>query len=362
MQSKVFNFNAGPATLPVEVMRTAQENFLDYKGLGYSISEASHRSPEFQEVIESAEANIRKLMSIPEDYSVLFLQGGASMQFGMIPMNLMLPGAGADYVQTGAWSEKAIKEATLFGKISVIANSKETSYDRIPEFVDWECNADASYRHITSNNTIFGTQYEDFPNAADGVPLIADMSSDIMCKPIDVNKFGLIYAGAQKNLGPSGVTLVIVSNELAARATDNLATMLKYTTHIKAASLYNTPPTFGIYLIKLVTDWLIRQGGLNSIETVNREKAKLLYDTIDADEFYSCPADRASRSIMNVCYRLPNEELESRFLVEAKEHGFVGLKGHRSVGGCRASIYNAMPLAGVKRLTELMGSFKSKNG
>ena len=360
--SKVYNFNAGPAMLPPEVMETAQNSFVDYKNLGYGIMEASHRSPEFGEIIAKAETNIRDLLTISDDYAVLFLQGGASTQFAMVPMNFLSRNGSADYVLTGSWSEKAVKEAKLFGDVQIAASSQQTNYKHIPKFDEWRLNENACYLHITSNNTIFGTQYHTYPAVANDRPLVADMSSDILSKRIPINDFGLIYAGAQKNLGPSGVTLVIVKKELAEQSSSSLPSMLNYTTHIKSGSLYNTPPTFAIYMVYLVTEWLLEKGGVDGIERMNNEKAKLLYETVDCDEYYTGPAETANRSFMNVCFRLQTEELETKFIGEVAKEGMIGLKGHRSVGGLRASIYNAMPLEGVKKLRDFMLDFKRRHG
>ncbi len=356
--STVYNFNAGPSTLPKEVMESAQSEFLNYNNLGYSIMEASHRSPEFQNVIDTAEGNIRKLLTISDNYSVLFLQGGASTQFSMIPMNFLGEGQSADYVQTGAWSEKAIKEAQRCRSVNISASSKESNYTCIPELDTWNPNPDSVYTHITSNNTIFGTQFHQFPACSNDAPLIADMSSDILSRKLNVNDFGMIYAGAQKNLGPGGVTLVILNKNLLARIPENLPSMLDYNTHIKSGSLYNTPPTFAIYMIMLTTNWIISNGGIDGIEQLNDKKAGVLYDLIDSDDFFSCPVKQGSRSKMNVCFRLPSENLETEFIKSAGEKGMVGLKGHRSVGGVRASIYNAMPTEGVRFLADFMSEFK----
>ncbi len=360
--STVYNFNAGPSTLPKEVMSIAQNEFLNYDNLGYSIMEASHRSPEFQNVIDTAEGNIRKLLNISGDYSVLFLQGGASAQFSMIPMNFLEKGKTADYAQTGAWSEKAIKEAQRCGSVNIIASSKEKNHTYIPDIETWALSQNSAYLHITSNNTIFGTQFHQFPKPSPDAPLIADMSSDILSRKLNINDFGLIYAGAQKNLGPSGVTIVILNKNLLDRIPENLPAMLDYNTHIKSGSLYNTPPTFAIYMIMLTTNWIINHGGLDGIEQLNDEKAQALYDLIDTDDFFSCPVELGSRSKMNVCFRLPSEELENKFIASAKAEGMIGLKGHRSVGGIRASIYNAMPTEGVQSLTNLMVEFKKSHG
>lgn len=362
--STIINFNPGPSILPSAVLKQAQDEFLNYRNCGYSIIEASHRGAEFEELIQRAEANIRALMRLPKEYAVLFLQGGASLQFAMIPMNLSLPHRRVDYVETGAWSERAIEEATLLGgDVHIAASSKDRSFTHIPAFDRWTVRPDSSYLHITSNNTIYGTQFHSFPRPPVGVPLIADMSSDFMSREIEAAAFGLIYAGAQKNLGPSGVTVVIMDKRLADRVPANVATMLNYKTHIKAASLYNTPPTFAIYIIALVTQQIIETGGIPAMERRNDEKAALLYATIDGSGgYYRCPAEPTSRSKMNVCIRLSSEPLEAKFLKEAQSAGMVGLKGHRSVGGIRASIYNAMPLSGVQFLAEFMNEFRRKNG
>lgn len=355
-----YNFSAGPAMLPAEVMKIAQEEFCNYDNTGSGIMELSHRGPQFSTVIEQAEANIRKLMNISDDYAVCFIQGGASMQFAMVPMNLMLPGQGADYADTGTWSAKAAKEAQRFGDVNICASSKASNYDRIPVIRHWKMSEKPSYIHITSNNTVAGTQYHSFPETGD-IPLIADMSSDIMSHVIDVNQFGLIYAGAQKNLGPSGVALVIIRKDLAER-TGDIPTMLRYSTYIDKGSMFNTPPTFAIYMLKLVSDWLLEKGGIEKIEKINDMKSEALYELIDRSEFYRSPVEGGSRSRMNVVYRLPSEELEAQFIKEAAALGMTGLKGHRSVGGIRASIYNAMPLAGVETLIDFMIDFENKNG
>jgi len=357
---QVFNFGAGPAMLPAEVMALARQEFCNYRKTGCGLIELSHRGAEFAEVLERAVANIRELMALSDDYAVCFIQGGASLQFAMVPMNLMKPDGFAQYADTGTWAAKAMKEAKLFGEVKVIASSKESKYDHIPEIRHWHPEAAASYVHITSNNTIYGTQYHSFPETE--APLVADMSSDIMSRVVDVSQFGLIYAGAQKNLGPSGVALVIIRKDLLARTPAKLPTMLKYSTYVEENSLYNTPPTFAIYMIALVTDWLKKIGGLGAIEEINDAKSEALYERIDAGDFYVSPVEPASRSRMNVVFRLPSEELEAKFLKEAKGEGLIGLKGHRSVGGIRASIYNAMPLAGVERLIDFMNDFEQRNG
>jgi len=358
----VYNFNAGPAALPREVMLKAQSEFADYHGCGYGIIEESHRAAMFDEVIKAAEANVRQLMGISDDYAVLFLQGGGSMQFAMIPMNIMVPGKKIGFCNTGEWSSKAIKEAQILGAdIDMIYDGSADNFTKIEDIPSWKIDQDLAYTYICANNTIFGTEYPVFPETGN-VPLVADMSSDIMSRKIDVNKFGLIFAGAQKNIGPAGLTLVIVRKDLAERCPANIPTMLRYSTHIKSQSLFNTPPTFGIYMLRLVTDWLIANGGIDAMEKTNIAKATLLYDFIDKSGFYRATAKVGSRSRMNVCFRLPTEDLEKAFVAEAKAAGLVGLKGHRKVGGCRASIYNAVPLAGVERLVEVMTDFQKKNG
>lgn len=356
----IYNFSAGPAKLPKEVMLQAKEEFCNFKESGSGIMELSHRGPEFSKVIEETESDIRELMNISDDYAVCFIQGGASMQFAMIPMNLMLQGGFAEYADTGGWSAKAIKEAQGFGKVKVVASSKETGYDRIPVMRHWNSSSSASYLHITSNNTVAGTQYHSFPET--NAPMIADMSSDIMSRVIDVNDFGLIYAGAQKNLGPSGVALVIIRKDLAERTPDTVPTMLKYSTYIEKQSMFNTPPTFAIYMLGLVMKWLKAKGGISEIEEINDAKSEALYELIDSSDFYRSPVDPSSRSRMNVVFRLPNEELEAKFVSESAENGLKTLKGHRSVGGIRASIYNAMPMKGVEALIDFMHEFSKKNG
>ena len=359
---RAYNFNAGPSALPLSALQKAQAELLDFQGAGMSILEMSHRGKEYEAVHNQAIALLRELMSIPEDYEVLFLQGGASLQFAMIPMNFLPAGKRAAYVTTGAWSEKALAEAKKLGDAYEAASTKETNHNFIPAPGDWKTAADDAYVHITSNNTIFGTQWKTFPDTGN-VPLIADMSSDILSRPFDVSKFSLIYAGAQKNLGPAGVTLVIVKKSFLATANPALPTMLRYGTFAKENSLYNTPPTFGIYLMDLVLAWVKEQGGLAAITRRNEEKAALIYDVIDASHgFYKGHAQPAARSLMNITFRLANEELEKKFLAEAKQAGFVGLAGHRSVGGCRASAYNAVPLEACQALKDLMVKFQRENG
>jgi len=357
---KIYNFAAGPAMLPEEVMKKAQAEFCAFQDSGSGIMELSHRGKYFKPVIERAENNIRELMKLSDDFAVIFVQGGASMQFAMIPMNL-LNGGTADYVDTGVWSSKAAKEAKLFGNVNIAASSKETKYDHIPARSEWKLTPGAAYMHITSNNTIAGTQYQDLPTAPAGVPLIADMSSDIMSRVFDASKFAMFYAGAQKNLGPSGLALVVIRKELAARTRENVPTMLRYSTYIDEGSMFNTPPTFGIYMLALVTDWVKAQGGVAAVEQVNNAKAAELYDFLGNSKFFSSPVAAADRSRMNVVFRTPNEELDAKFVAEAKAAGLTELKGHRLVGGCRASIYNAMPIEGIRALISFMKQFELAN-
>lgn len=358
---RTYNFNAGPSALPLAVLEKAQQELIDFRGNGMSVMELSHRSKAFEEVHNQAIDRLKGLLSIPDNYEVLFLQGGASLQFSMIPMNFLHSGKNAGYVMTGSWSEKALAEAKLFGNVFQAASTKEEKYRHIPNIEEIKYDEADAYLHITSNNTIYGTQWKDFPDTGT-VPLIADMSSDILSKPIDVSKFGLIYAGAQKNLGPSGVTVVIIRKDLLEKANENIPTMLKYSTHVKNNSLYNTPPTFGIYMLGEVLGWVQELGGLQSIAIRNEEKAQLIYDVIDRSEgFYRGHALPDSRSLMNITFNLKTEELESKFLTEAKQEGFVGINGHRSIGGCRASTYNAVPYETCHAFREFMTHFQLKN-
>jgi phosphoserine aminotransferase len=358
---RAFNFNAGPSALPLEVLQKAQAELVDFKETGMSVMELSHRSTTFEEVHNEAIARLRKLFDIPENYEVLFLQGGASLQFTMIPMNFLKEGQKASYIQTGAWSEKAFKEAKFFGTPVEAASTKENNYKNIPAVSEIQIDEDAAYVHLTSNNTIFGTQWKTFPTTGD-IPLIADMSSDILSRKVDISKFAMIYAGAQKNLGPSGVTVVIIRKDFLETANQNIPTMLKYETHAKNNSLYNTPPTFGIYMLGEVLKWVDAQGGLEEIEKRNEEKAKYIYNAIDnSNGFYYGHATEDSRSLMNITFRVADEELEKKFLAQAKEAGFVGLNGHRSVGGCRASAYNAVPVETCKALADFMIKFQQDN-
>ena len=359
--NRIYNFNPGPAAIPLVVLEEIKESFLNFKNSGMSITEISHRSPWFDDVINDTIERTRRLLKLSDDFSVLFIQGGASMQFAMVPMNFLHGGASADYVDTGTWSTKAIKEAQIQKKsIQVVASSADRNYAYIPQNIAF--NREAAYVHITSNNTIKGTQFASFPET-DGIPIVADMSSDIMSKPIETTRCGLIYAGAQKNLGPAGVCLVVIRNDMLDRIPDTLPSMLKYTTYAAKNSMYNTPPCFAIYTVQLVLKWLEETiGGLEKMNAINTEKARRLYTAIDDGSFYRATADEDSRSLMNVTFRLPDEDLEKRFVAEALESGLGGLKGHRSVGGCRASIYNAMPLEAIDVLVDFMKQFEAKAG
>jgi phosphoserine aminotransferase len=361
MGKRIFNFNAGPAALPLPVLEEIQAEFLDYQGTGMSIIEISHRSKPFDKVINEAVERTKRLLNLGEDFQVLFLQGGASMQFCMIPMNLALPGKPVDYINTGTWSTKAIKEAKIQKlDVRVIASSEDKNFSYIPK--EYTVDPDATYLHFTSNNTIKGTQWAKFP-AAGAVPLVCDMSSDIMSRPFDAKPFGLIYAGAQKNIGPAGTALVIIRKDLLERTPEDLPTMLKYTTHAKDNSMFNTPSCFTIYTINLVLKWLEETvGGLAAMEKINQEKGALLYDYMEQSGYYKGTAAKDSRSLMNVTFRLPSEELEAKFVAEALKNDLAGLKGHRSVGGCRASIYNATGKDAVQALVDFMKDFAQKNG
>ena len=361
MGERIHNFNAGPAALPLPVLEEIKEEFLDYKGSGMSVTELSHRSQWFDDIINEAVGRTKRLLNLGDNFEVLFIQGGASLQFCMIPMNLALQGRPVDYINTGSWSAKAIKEAEIQGKdVRVIASSEDKDFSYIPE--DFHVDASAAYLHFTSNNTIKGTQWVRFPRAGD-VPVICDMSSDIMSRPFDVNPFGLIYAGVQKNLAPSGTAMVIIRQDMLERVPDDLPTMLKYTTFSAKNSMFNTPSCFVIYTLNLVLKWMEDTiGGLEEMGRINKKKADLIYDFIDRSDFYRGTAAKDSRSLMNVTFRLPNEELEGRFLDEAQKEGLGGLKGHRSVGGCRASIYNATGIQSVKALVEFMSEFEKRGG
>jgi phosphoserine aminotransferase len=361
MRNRIHNFNAGPAALPLPVLQEIQEKLLDFGGSGISILEVSHRSRLFDDVINGAIERATRLLGLGDDFHVLFVQGGASMQFCMVPMNLALEGRPVDYINTGTWATKAIKEARIQKKdVRVIASSEDKNFSYIPR--DFKVDEKASYLHFTSNNTIKGTQWAQFPESGE-VPLVSDMSSDIMSRPFDVRPFGLIYAGAQKNMGPAGTAIVIIRKDMLDREPEGLPTMLRYSTFAEQNSMFNTPACFAIYTINLVFKWLEETiGGLGNMERINMEKAAILYDFIDKSDFYKCTAAKDSRSLMNVTFRLPSEELEGRFIAEALKEGLAGLKGHRSVGGCRASIYNATGVGAVKDLVEFMAEFEKKEG
>ena len=359
--NRIHNFNPGPATLPLPVLEQIKDEMLNLKGTGMSILETSHRSKVFDDIINEAIERTKRLLKLPEEFHVIFVQGGASLQFAMVPMNLSVKDKPVDYINTGTWATKAIKEAKIQGKqVRIIASSEDKDFSYIPR--DFNEDGKASYLHFTSNNTIKGTQWSKFPEA-EGIPLISDMSSDFMSRPFDVTSFGLIYAGAQKNIGPAGVAMVIIREDMLDRIPQDLPTMLKYSTYVQNNSLANTPPCFAIYVINLVLKWLEETvGGLEKMEQINRKKAEILYNVIDDSDFYRGTADKDSRSIMNVTFRLPNEELENLFVKEALNQGLGGLKGHRSVGGCRASIYNAVEIESVKALVDFMSEFEKKYG
>jgi phosphoserine aminotransferase len=358
---RIFNFSAGPAVLPLSVLEEAQRQLIALPGVGMSILEISHRSKAFEDILAQTEADVRTLGNVPSSHKVLFLQGGASLQFSMVPMNLLTPGTTADYVVTGGWAQKALKEAQRVGKTHVAATTESENFSRLPGQEELQLTPGAAYVHFTSNNTLFGTQWKHEPAVGD-VPLVADTSSDMFSRPIDVAKYGLIYAGAQKNLGPSGVTLVMIREDLLARSAKSLPTMLNYAVHVENGSMYNTPNTFGIYLMGLVMKWALAQGGLLEIARRNERKAAKLYAEIDRTGFYRGAARQDARSLMNVTFRLPSEELEKAFVKESTAAGLDGLKGHRSVGGMRASIYNAFPEEGVDALVAFMREFERKNG
>lgn len=361
MQKRIYNFSAGPAILPEDVLKEAQENLFALPGLGMSVLEISHRSKTFDKIIIEAKRDLKSLLNINDDYEILFLQGGASLQFSMVALNLMPPKNKADYIITGSWSKKAVKEAKRVGTVNIVATTEGENFNRIPKQKELKLDSDAAYVHFTTNNTIYGTQWHKEPEAGN-VPLICDASSDILHKKIDIKKYALIYAGAQKNMGPSGVTTVVIRKDLLQRSSDSLHTMLNYKTHVDNNSLYNTPNTFGIYIIGLVAKWLIKIGGLDAMHKLNREKADILYKCIDeSGGFYKGHAEKESRSLMNVTFNLATEELEKRLIADATAAGFDGLKGHRSVGGLRASIYNAFPKKGVEDLVTFMKDFQNKN-
>lgn len=361
MSNRIYNFSAGPAILPEEVLREAQEDMISYKGTGMNVMEMSHRGKIYDGIFKGAEADLRKLLNISDDYAILFLQGGATLQFSMVPLNLMPPKNKADYIVTGTWAKKAVKEAKRVGTVNIAGSTEAEKFVRLPKQEELKLDPDASYVHYTSNNTIFGTQYKSEPEVG-SVPLICDTSSDMLHKKIDVNKYALIYAGAQKNMGPAGVALVIIRKDMLERSSDSLHTYLNYKVHVEGESLYNTPATYSVYIMGLVYKWLLNLGGLDKMYEINKEKAAILYDYIDgSDGYYKGTVVKEDRSLMNVTYRLPSEDLEKKFIAEASEKGFSGLKGHRSVGGIRASIYNAFPTKGVTALVEFMKDFKKNN-
>jgi len=355
---RVYNFSAGPSVLPVSVLEKVQKDLVSFGNAGMSVMEMSHRSKEFEEIIQKCEALLREILEIPTNYKVLFLQGGASTQFSMVPLNLLKHFQTAAFINTGSWSKKAISEAKKYGDVKIIASSEDKNYSYIPKLEDLYIDPSIDYLHITSNNTIEGTKFSSFPTTK--APLVADFSSNILSEPIDVSKFGLIYAGAQKNIGPAGLTIVIIRDDLIGHANTLCPTMLDYKTHVGASSLYNTPPTFSIYVSMLVLEWIKEQGGLKQIHENNLLKAKLLYDFIDQSPLFSSPVEIESRSLMNIPFSTPSEEINKQFLVEASANGFVNLEGHRSVGGMRASIYNAMPIEGIEKLVQFMSQFEKK--
>ena len=360
MPERIYNFSAGPATLPYSVLEEAAKDIVNFKDMGIGLIEMSHRSKEFMAVADETEALVRELLEVPENYKVLFLQGGASSQFFMIPMNLLGADKKATYLNTGTWTKKAIKEAKLFGDIEVAYSSEESSFNRVPEEDEYTVDQSSEYLYLCSNNTIYGTQFAQFPEK-DSM-LVCDMSSDIFSRQLDISRFGIIFAGAQKNMGPAGVTLVIIREDLLDSTPDNVPTMLRYKTHADKGSMFNTPPTFAIYCVGRVLNWLKEQGGVATMQQRNEEKAALLYEAIDGNDFYRGHAEKASRSLMNVTFNLPTPELEDEFIAEAAAIGLDGLKGHRSIGGCRASIYNAFPKEGVEKLIAFMAEFAAKKG
>jgi phosphoserine aminotransferase len=358
--SRVYNFSAGPATLPEQVLKTAAGEMLDYRNSGMSVMEMSHRSKEFEDIIAEAESLLRELMNIPDNYHVLFLQGGASSQFAMVPLNLFRSSKKCDLVHTGNWTKKALSEAKRYGTVNILASSEDKTFSYIPELDKKSFSADADYFYICSNNTIYGTRYSELPDTGD-VPLVSDMSSCILSEVIDVSRFGIIFAGAQKNVGPAGLTLAIVRDDLVGHAMEMTPTMFNYKTHVENKSMFNTPPTYSIYLAKLVFEFIKDLGGVAEMEKINREKAGALYDFLDNSKMFSSTVGEKHRSLMNVPFITGSDETDSKFIKEAAGQGLVTLKGHRSVGGMRASIYNAMPAEGVKKLIEFMKKFESEN-
>ena len=359
--SRVYNFSAGPSMLPLEVLETAAKEMCEFGATGQSVMEMSHRSKEYDAIIKETEADLREIMNIPENYEVLFLQGGASSQFAMVPLNLMNKSGKADFVVTGQWANKAYKEAARYGEAKVVASSADKTYSYIPKLDKATFTPDADYFHICMNNTIYGTRFTELPDTGN-VPLVADISSCILSEPIDVSKFGVLYAGAQKNLAPAGLTIVIIRKDLIGNAKDITPTMFNYATHAENASMFNTPPCYTIYVAGLVLKWIKKLGGLEKIKEINEKKAKILYDFLDNSKMFKGTVEKADRSLMNVPFVTGNDELDAKFVAEAKKAGFVNLKGHRSVGGMRASIYNAMPVEGVEKLVEFMANFEKENG
>lgn len=358
--TRIHNFSAGPATLPLEVLEKAQSELPDFQGKGSSIMEMSHRGPEYTEIDQQAKSRLRSLLGLDESFTIMFLQGGASSQFMMVPFNFLDKNQTADYINTGRWSEKAITEAKLFGEVHQPFSSKESNFDRVPKNSELDFSENPAYVHFTSNNTVAGTQFPKEPKT-DGIPLVCDASSDFLSRPIDVSKYGIIYSGAQKNVGPAGVTIVIIQNSFLEKAsTKNVPTILQYKTH--AEKIFNTPPTFNVYMVNLVLEWIEDKGGLSYFKKFNREKAALVYDEIDKDDFYRGAVQKDSRSLMNATFRLPSENLEQKFLSNAAEHNLVALKGHRSVGGIRASMYNALPRKSAQTLVDFMKDFRKNHG
>ena len=360
--SRIYNFSAGPAALPLPVLEQARDEFVDYKGTGMSLVEASHRGKAYDQVHTEAMGLFKELLGLPDNYKVLFLGGGATLQFSMIPLNLLPEGGSCDFTLTGTWAKKALADAKLVGNVNVVWDGTEEKYVRMPDPSELTLDPNAAYFHLTSNETIAGIQWKEWPDSG-AVPMVCDMSSDIMSRPIPVEKFGLIYAGAQKNLGPAGLGVVIIREDLIDRNPRPLTAYLSYKTHADSDSLYNTPPVFPIWMVKMVLEWVKAQGGLPAMEALAEKRSGLLYGAMaDSGGYYRCPVQEATRSTMNVVWRLPTEDLEKQFIAEALAAGFSGLKGHRSVGGCRASIYNAMPVEGITSLVEFMKEFQRKNG
>ncbi len=358
--SRVFNFSAGPTVLPVSVLEKAQSELVEYKNAGMSVMEMSHRSADYQGIIDQATSDLRDIMNISDEYEVLFLQGGASTQFAMVPLNLLKTSGEVDLIHTGAWTKRAIAEIKKYGKVNIVASSEDKNYTYLPTWDKKNFSKNAAYFHIATNNTIYGTRFTTLPDTGQ-VPLVGDMSSNILSEVYDVNKFGIIYAGAQKNMGPSGVTVVIIRKDLIGHAMDITPTMLDYKTHADKGSMYNTPPTYGIYMCGLVYEWVREQGGVKEVQKANEAKAKLLYDFLDESDLFSGTVVKQDRSLMNIPFVTGNDEIDAKFIKETRESGLVNLKGHRSVGGMRASMYNALPYEGTKALVDFMKNFESKN-